>query len=159
MTFSMTVSKTTTPHGTWNPATAPFFICLHPPFPFLALLLTHTNTLLSILPYSIKRALCRYLGVLCWSVKVTHFLVIWYNNRITALSFTWIEQHGEEGGEEGWVGLSFMRERDSGENRQQWHYLPTQTALISPHPVIKVDGYKEQLKTSRGVTVARSHLV
>lgn len=55
--------------------------------------------------------------------------------------------------------LSFMRERDSGENRQQWHYLPTQTALISPHPVIKVDGDKEQLKTSRGVTVTRSHLV
>lgn len=95
MTLSMTVSKTTTPLGTWNPATAPLFICLHPP---LALFFFSHAPSSPILPYSIKRALCRYLGVLCWSVKVTHFLVIWYNNRKTAFSFTWKEQHGEEEG-------------------------------------------------------------
>lgn len=128
---------------------------MHPPSLLslsLTLLLSHTHSLLSILPYSVKRALCRYLGVLSWSVKVTHFLVIWYNNRKTAFSFTWKGQHGEGKGrgEEG-AGcsegcLSFMREREPGENRQQCRYLPTQTALISPHPVIKVRGYKAQNK-------------
>lgn len=56
---------------------------------------------------------------------------------------TWGRGGGEKGGwSEG--RLSFMRERELGENRQQCRYLPTQTTLISPHPVIKVHGYKAQ---------------
>lgn len=40
---------------------------------------------------------------LSWSVKVTYFLVIWYNNSKTALAFTWKEQHGgdRDGGGDG----------------------------------------------------------
>lgn len=77
MTLSMTASKTTTPLGTWNPVTAPLFIC--PPTTrllslFFSLSLTHTNTLslLSILPYSFKRALCRYLRGFCVEVLRLH---------------------------------------------------------------------------------------
>lgn len=61
------------------------------------------------------------------------------------------------GGSEGW--LSFMREREPGENRQQCCYLHTQTTLISAHPVIKVCGYKAQLKTICGLIAVRSHWV
>lgn len=43
--------------------------------------------------------------------------------------------------------LSFMRERKPERKRQQCCYLLTQITLICPHPVIKVHGYKAELKT------------
>lgn len=77
-------------------------------------------------------------GGLSSSIKVTHFLVIWYNNRKTAFSFTWKGQRGEAKGRQGGFGL-----RDGGascgkgnavENRQQCCYLHSQM-----HPVIKAE--------------------
>ena len=66
--------------------------------------------------------------VLCQSVKITHFLFIWYNNRKAAFSLTWKEQRREEkevGA--GLVGAAGRRaEIHAGkgeleENRQQCH--------------------------------------
>jgi len=124
------------------------------------------------LPHGIKRALCRYLGVLCLSVKVTHFLVIWYNNRKTAFSFTWKERDeggGIErlcvcvrvcgGGRGVWGTVELHAGKNLRENRQQCCYLPTQITLISPHPVIKVHWYKEQLKTIWSLIAAGSQFI
>lgn len=127
MVLSTAVSKATTLPSTWNPLVAPCilsdYIPLHPPHHYHFILVpypshSHRQTSLRVFRGHFVDIL-EGGGSLSSSVKVTHFLVIWYNNRKTAFSFTWkerCEQRGEEEEEEGWLllrnwGSSLMREK------------------------------------------------